>query len=97
MILAFLAATAANSSDPFEMTAEMQAVSGPPGDPYTFEQLADALTALANGDDIDYQGASGPIDWDENGDPTAATYELWQFEGGNIESLRTFEVSGEAP
>ena len=96
VILAFLAATAANSSDPADLKEQMQAVSGPPGDPFTFEQLADALTALANGEDIDYQGASGPIDWDENGDPTAATYELWQFENGEITSLRTFEVGGEA-
>jgi branched-chain amino acid transport system substrate-binding protein len=96
VILAFLAAAAANSSDPADVKEELQAVSGPPGDPYTFEQLADALTALADGEDIDYQGASGPIDWDANGDPTAATYELWRFESGKIESLRTFEVGGEA-
>jgi ABC-type branched-subunit amino acid transport system substrate-binding protein len=96
VILAFLASTAANSSDPADVKEQMQAVSGPPGDPFTFEQLADALTALANGEDIDYQGASGPIDWDESGDPTAATYELWQFENGEIGSLRTFEVGGEA-
>jgi ABC-type branched-subunit amino acid transport system substrate-binding protein len=95
VILAFLAATAADSSDPADMKEQMQAVSGPPGDPFTFEQLADAITALANGEDIDYQGASGPIDWDENGDPTAATYELWQFENGDITSLTTFEVGGE--
>jgi ABC-type branched-subunit amino acid transport system substrate-binding protein len=95
VILGFLAATAANSSDPADMKEEMQAVSGPPGEPFTFEQLADALTALANGEDIDYQGASGPIDWDENGDPTAATYELWQFEDGEITSIRTFDVGGE--
>jgi ABC-type branched-subunit amino acid transport system substrate-binding protein len=96
VILAFLAAAAANSSDPAGVQEELQPVSGPPGDPYTFEQLADALTALANGEDIDYQGASGPIDWDANGDPTAATYELWRFESGKIESLRTFEVGGES-
>jgi ABC-type branched-subunit amino acid transport system substrate-binding protein len=96
VILAFLAAAAANSSDPADMLEEMQAVSGPPGDPYTFEQLGTALTALANGEEIDYQGASGPIDWDANGDPTAATYELWRFESGKIESLRNFEVGGEA-
>jgi ABC-type branched-subunit amino acid transport system substrate-binding protein len=96
VLLAFLAATAANSSDPAEIKEELRAVSGPPGEQFTFEQLADALTALADGEDIDYQGASGPIDWDENGDPTAATYELWTFENGEIESLRTFEVGGEA-
>jgi branched-chain amino acid transport system substrate-binding protein len=96
VILAFLAAAAANSADPADVKQELQAVSGPPGDPFTFEQLADAITALSNGEDIDYQGASGPIDWDENGDPTSATYELWRFENGEIESLRTFEVGGEA-
>jgi ABC-type branched-subunit amino acid transport system substrate-binding protein len=95
-ILAFLAATAANSSDPAEIKEQMRAVSGPPGEQFTFEQLVEALTALANGEDIDYQGASGPIAWDENGDPTAATYELWTFQNGQIESLRTFEVGGEA-
>lgn len=95
VILAFLAAAAANSSDPADMKEEMQAVSGPPGDPFTFEQLADALTAVADGEDIDYQGASGPIDWDAGGDPTAATYELWRFANGEIDSLRTFEVGGE--
>jgi ABC-type branched-subunit amino acid transport system substrate-binding protein len=77
------------------MKEEMQAVSGPPGDPFTFEQLADALTALADGEDIDYQGASGPIDWDDNGDPTAATYELWRFENQKIVSARTFDVGGD--
>jgi branched-chain amino acid transport system substrate-binding protein len=95
VILGFLAAVAADSSSPADLKEEMQAVSGPPGTGYTLEQLPDAITALANGDEIDYQGASGPIDWDENGDPTAATYELWQFEDDEIVSRRTFEVGGE--
>jgi len=33
-----------------------------------------AVAAIAGGDDIDYQGASGPIDFDAAGDPAAATY-----------------------
>jgi ABC-type branched-subunit amino acid transport system substrate-binding protein len=95
VILGFLSAVAADSTTPADLKGNMQAVSGPPGTAYTFEQLPDAITALANGDEIDYQGASGPIDWDDNGDPTAATYELWQFENNEIVSLRTFEVGGE--
>jgi ABC-type branched-subunit amino acid transport system substrate-binding protein len=95
VILGFLAAVAADSSSPADLKDGLQAVSGPPGTAYTFEQLPDAITALANGDEIDYQGASGPIDWDDRGDPTAATYELWQFKDNEIVSLRTFEVGGE--
>ena len=37
----------------------------PRGDQYTWEELPEAIEALQNGDDIDYQGASGPIDLDE--------------------------------
>jgi branched-chain amino acid transport system substrate-binding protein len=95
VILGFLAAVAADSSSPADLKDNMQAVSGPPGTAYTFEQLPNAITAITNGDEIDYQGASGPIDWDENGDPTAATYELWRFETGKIVSLRKFEVGGQ--
>jgi ABC-type branched-subunit amino acid transport system substrate-binding protein len=95
VILGFLAAVAADSSNPADLKDSMQAVSGPEGTAYTFEQLSDAITALANGDEIDYGGASGPIDWDENGDPTAATYELWRFENQKIVSVRTFEIGGE--
>ena len=60
MILCYLAAVAAGSTDGEEMAAELQDVSGPGGDKYTFEQLPDAIKALQNGDDIDYEGASGP-------------------------------------
>ncbi len=61
-----------------------QDVSGPPGTKYTFEQLSDAIAALKNGEDIDYEGASGPIDLDENGDPSAANYGTWSYTGGKL-------------
>ena len=47
------------------------------------EQLSDAIDALENGDDIDYQGASGPIDMDENGDATAGVYDIYEFKDGS--------------
>ena len=62
----------------------LQDVSGPPGTKYTFEQLSDAIAALKNGEDIDYEGASGPIDLDENGDPSAANYGTWSYKGGKL-------------
>jgi ABC-type branched-subunit amino acid transport system substrate-binding protein len=91
VIVAFLAALRAGSSDPEAIRDNMQAVSGPGGEQYTFENLADAIRAILNGEDIDYEGASGPIDFDENGDPGAALYEVWQFEGGEISTIRSFQ------
>ena len=59
-------------------------MSGPPGTKYTFEHLQEALDAAANGEDIDYEGASGPIDLDENGDPGAANYHAWTYTNGEL-------------
>jgi branched-chain amino acid transport system substrate-binding protein len=94
VLLAFLAALDAGSSDPNEMKGSLQAVSGPPGEKYTFEQLDQAVQALLEGEDIDYEGAWGPIDFDENGDPGSAIYEVWQFDGSEVTTQTTFTFEG---
>ncbi len=88
VMLCYLSAVAAGSTDGPEMAAKVREVSGPPGIMYTFEQLGDAVKALKNGDDIDYQGASGPLDLDEAGDATSGVYDLFRYEG---ESLNVFD------
>jgi ABC-type branched-subunit amino acid transport system substrate-binding protein len=90
VILIALAAAAAGSNDAASIAENLQAVSGPPGDKYTFEKLPEAIAAAAAGDDIDYEGASGPIDLDENGDPTAGNYGTWSYKGGKL--VETTEV-----
>lgn len=84
VILIALAAAAGGSSDPAAIAENVQAVSGPPGDKYTFETLGDALAAAAAGEDIDYEGASGPIDFDDAGDPTSAAYGTWSYRNGQL-------------
>ncbi len=84
VILIALAAAAGGSSDPAAIAANLAPVSGPPGTKYTFEHLQEALDAAANGEDIDYEGASGPIDLDENGDPSAANYRTWAYTNGKL-------------
>ena len=37
------------------------------------------MTLLRNGEDIDYDGISGPITFDENGDPTEAYIGIFQY------------------
>ena len=87
MILCYLAAVAAGSADGRDMAEQVQAVSAPPGTKYTFEQLPEAVRALQNGDDIDYQGASGPIDLNDAGDATAGVYDIFRYREGRVESV----------
>jgi len=83
VVLIALAAAAAGSNEPGDIAQNLQAVSQG-GTKYTFEQLPEALKAAAAGEDIDYEGASGPVDWDENGDPGAATYGTWVYRNGQL-------------
>jgi branched-chain amino acid transport system substrate-binding protein len=95
VMLAFLAALDAGSSDPAEIKDSLQAVSGPPGTKYTFEQLDQAVQDLLDGNDVDYEGAWGPIDFDENGDPGSAIYEVWRFDGSEVSTQKTFTFEGQ--
>jgi ABC-type branched-subunit amino acid transport system substrate-binding protein len=90
-ILCYLAAVAAGSTDGKDMADKLVDVSAPPGTPYTWEQLPEAIKALQAGDDIDYQGASGAIDMDDAGDATAGVYDIYEFKGANL------DVIGEEP
>ncbi len=92
-ILCYLAAVAAGSTDGKDMADQLVDVSAPPGAPYTWEQLPEAIKALQNGDDIDYQGASGAIDMDDAGDATAGVYDIYTFKGANL----TLDEIGETP
>jgi ABC-type branched-subunit amino acid transport system substrate-binding protein len=94
VLLAFLAALSAGSSDPNDIKEQLQAVSGPPGEKYTFEQLDQAVQDLQAGEDIDYEGAWGPIDFDDNGDPGSAIYEVWEFDGAEVSTQTTFTFEG---
>jgi branched-chain amino acid transport system substrate-binding protein len=95
VMLCYLAAVAAGSTEGADMAEHVVDISAPPGDKYTFEQLPEAIEALQNGDDIDYDGASGPIDMDENGDATAGVYDIYEFTDGVPEP--TDEIAVQQP
>ena len=85
VILCYLAAVAAGSTEGPDMAKELADLSAPGGDKYTWEQLPDAITALEDGNDIDYEGASGPINLNEDGDPTAGVYDVFRYRDGKVE------------
>ncbi len=91
--LCVLAAVAAGSSDGADIQAQIQNVASAPGDKYDYTNMSDAITALQNGDDIDFDGVSGPLDLDDNGDPTVATYEVFNYKNGKLVVDRQVEKS----
>lgn len=93
VILCYLAAVAAGSTDSAEMAAVVRDISAPGGDQFSWEDLPDAIEALENGDDIDYVGAAGAIDMDENGDATAGVYDIYEFSQGAPEPVDEVEVA----
>ncbi|MBA2240620.1 MAG: ABC transporter substrate-binding protein [Solirubrobacterales bacterium] len=82
VVLCYLSAVAAGSTEGADMAETLTDISAPPGDEYTWEELPEAIDALEAGDDIDYSGASGAIDMDENGDATAGVYDIYEFRNG---------------
>jgi branched-chain amino acid transport system substrate-binding protein len=96
LLACVLAGVAAGSSDPADVAKELTAISGPEGDKHTFETLADAFTELQDGGDVDYEGAASPLDWDENGDPSSAFYEIWQYDGGKLATLEVIPFGATA-
>ena len=83
-ILVALAALAANSTDGAKLAEKLQEVSGGgdnPGEKFT--TFKDAAAAIIAGDVVDYDGPSGPITFDENGDPTEATIGIFQYKDDN--------------
>jgi branched-chain amino acid transport system substrate-binding protein len=47
------------------------------------------IALAAEGVDVDYVGASGEIELDQAGDPTAATYDIWTTEGDTNPVLKS--------
>ena len=84
-----LAAEAAGSADPVDIRNSIRAVSAPPGEEVGpgVDEIKRALELLRDGQQINYQGASGPVDVDENGDVTGAMG-IWKITNGELVTER---------
>ncbi|WP_370039110.1 ABC transporter substrate-binding protein [Nocardioides sp.] len=78
-----LAALAAGSSDPADIAGKLQEVSGGTGDGEKCTTFADCAEIIQNGGTADYDGISGPITFDEVGDPQDATIGIYQYGDDN--------------
>jgi ABC-type branched-subunit amino acid transport system substrate-binding protein len=97
-----LAAEAAGSNDGTAIRDNLRDVANDDGgdtqaDPGE-EGFAAAVEALAGGDNINYEGVVGPIEWDDNGDPTVGAIEYFTVDAANRDLVTTnvFRVDLEA-
>lgn len=82
-----LAAVAADSDDPSVFVDEMVEVTREGTECTDFAECSELL---ADGEDIDYQGATNP-DFTEDGEPDRGLYEVWAFEDGELVTVETQE------
>src|SRR5690606_3476626 len=88
-----LAAEMADSTDPTAIRDALREISNAPGETVTpgVEGWAAALELIEAGEDIDYQGASGSTEFDENGDILQGVIEVWQVSGGEVTPIENRE------
>ncbi|MFF0767794.1 ABC transporter substrate-binding protein [Nonomuraea wenchangensis] len=95
-VLIALAAEAAKDDSGRSIAAKLAEVSKGGEKCKSFKECAELLKA---GKDIDYDGLSGPIEFDDNGDPAVATIGVYQYGDdnkypGKAEEYRTGNIAG---
>ncbi|MDQ3053677.1 MAG: ABC transporter substrate-binding protein [Actinomycetota bacterium] len=79
-IVAALAATAAGDDSGESIASKLQEVSVGGTECTEYQEC---VTMIEAGEDIDYNGVSGPIDFNDTGSPSAATIGIFEYEADN--------------
>ena len=93
VLVALAAAKAGSTTDSAAIRDSLRFVANAPGEMVGpgRDEIAKALDLIADGKDINYNGAGGDIEFDENGD-VFGTIEIWQIKDGEISSTGRFEL-----
>ena len=85
-----LANAAAGENDGIAVRDQMRPVTDPGGTEITPSNLVEGIEMAAAGEEINYQGVSGPVAFDENGDLASAAYVYFGYTSdGGQETLDT--------
>ena len=90
--LQILANAAAGENDGTAIRDQIRRIANPGGTEYGPQNFLDAVEAAANGEDINYQGASSATNFNQAGDPASAAYAIWEFRGADQEGTDQVEV-----
>ena len=95
VMLIALAAEQGGATDGTTIRDNLQAVSAGGTKCYTF---AECKALIADGEDIDFDGVSGPIEFDSNGDPSVATMGVYQYSANDkFAPLADEFITGDVP
>ncbi|NHX38362.1 MULTISPECIES: ABC transporter substrate-binding protein [Haloarcula] len=87
-----LANVLAGENDGQAVRDHMRVVANPGGESYGPSELPAAVEAAAAGENIQYEGASSAVNFDENGDMASAQYQVFGFQdGGGVDTLSTVD------
>lgn len=89
VVLLMLAAQAAGSTDGDAMIAALAEITSGGTVCTSWKECSDLL---ADGEDINYDGVSGPLDLDEVGDPTFGRYAIAQFQNGELVNIKAVDI-----
>ncbi len=90
MALTVLASQSAKAFTGVGVRNRIRIVANPPGEPVT--DVCQGLALLRQGKEIDYQGASGTVNLNADGD-VVGSYDIWKIQpDGNIKVLETFAI-----
>ena len=92
-----LANAAAGENSGTAIRDQMRNIANPDGMEVTPDNFVEGVEAAANGEPVNYQGASSSVNFDQNGDPASAAYALWEFSDGGTSTIRTENFSGANP
>ncbi len=92
-----LANAAAGENTGAAVKDQMRRVANPPGMEVGMDNFVEGVEAAANGEDVNFQGASSAVNFDQNGDPASAAYQLWEFTEDGTASIRSENFEGENP
>lgn len=81
-----LAALKANSTKPADIAKQMPAISRASKEAVVVNvgEFAKAAALIKQGKAINYEGASGPVDFDAKGDVSHGNYVIWRITGGKF-------------
>ena len=88
-----LAMEAAGSVDKVAIRDHLRAIAAPPGEPVGPGEWSKAKALIAQGQEINFEGAAGAQDFDANGD-VDGTFAFWKIEGGEFVTIKVFKPGG---
>jgi len=87
-LAAYLADKKGLELNPASIRDQLREVSNPPGQTVYPGEFEKAFGLLSQGKPIDYEGAAGSVNFDENGD-VATPIEIWEYQDGEIVTMES--------